>query len=127
MCRAAEEGYEAYIVFVIQMEKVLYFTPNEDTHKEFGDALCRAKKAGVHILAYDCKVKKDSISLNKEVPVILEQTQLKEIVQPIVSWYRENKRQLAWREDVSAYRVWVSEIMLQQTRVEAVKPFYDRF
>ena len=127
LCCAAEEGYEAYIVFVIQMEKVLYFTPNEDTHKEFGDALRRAKKAGVHILAYDCKVKKDSISLNKEVPVILEQTQLKEIVQPIVSWYRENKRQLAWREDVSAYRVWVSEIMLQQTRVEAVKPFYDRF
>ena len=127
LCHAVSEGYEAYVIFVIQMDKVSYFTPNERTHKAFGDALRKAKKAGVHILAYDCKVKKDSISLYKEVPVILEQVQLKEIVQPIVSWYRENKRQLAWRENVSAYRVWVSEIMLQQTRVEAVKPFYDRF
>lgn len=127
LCHAVSEGYEAYVIFVIQMDKVSYFTPNEKTHKAFGDALRKAKKAGVHILAYDCKVKKDSISLYKEVPVILEQEQLKEIVQPIVSWYRENKRQLAWRENVSAYRVWVSEIMLQQTRVEAVKPFYDRF
>lgn len=127
LCHVVEEGYEAYIIFVIQMENVLYFTPNEKTHKAFGDALRKAKKAGVHILAYDCKVKKDSITLRKEVPVILEQEQLKETVEPIVSWYRENKRQLAWREDVSAYRVWVSEIMLQQTRVEAVKPFYDRF
>lgn len=127
LCHAVSEGYEAYVIFVIQMDKVSYFTPNERTHKAFGDALRKTKKAGVHILAYDCKVKKDSISLYKEVPVILEQEQLKEIVQPIVSWYRENKRQLAWRENVSAYRVWVSEIMLQQTRVEAVKPFYDRF
>lgn len=127
LCHAVSEGYEAYVIFVIQMDKVSYFTPNERTHKAFGDALRKAKKSGVHILAYDCKVKKDSISLYKEVPVILEQEQLKEIVQPIVSWYRENKRQLAWRENVSAYRVWVSEIMLQQTRVEAVKPFYDRF
>lgn len=127
LCHAVSEGYEAYVIFVIQMDKVSYFTPNERTHKAFGDALRKAKKAGVHILAYDCKVNKDSISLYKEVPVILEQEQLKEIVQPIVSWYRENKRQLAWRENVSAYRVWVSEIMLQQTRVEAVKPFYERF
>lgn len=127
LCRAVCDGYEAYIIFVIQMEKVSYFTPNEKTHQAFADALRRAKKAGVHILAYDCKVKKDSISLNKEIPVVLEQQQMKEIVEPIVSWYRTNKRQLPWRENVSAYRVWVSEIMLQQTRVEAVKPFYDRF
>lgn len=127
LCHATANGYEAYIIFVIQMEKVSYFMPNEKTHKEFGDALRKAKNAGVHILAYDCKVKKDSIVLNKEVPVILEQNQLKEIVQPIVAWYRKNKRELAWRENVNAYRVWVSEIMLQQTRVEAVKPFYDRF
>lgn len=90
LCHAVSEGYEAYVIFVIQMDKVSYFTPNERTHKAFGDALRKAKKAGVHILAYDCKVKKDSISLYKEVPVILEQEQLKEIVQPIVSWYREN-------------------------------------
>lgn len=42
-------------------------------------------------------------------------------------WYRENKRDLPWRREVSAYRTLVSEIMLQQTRVEAVKPYFERF
>lgn len=127
LCEAVKAGYEAYIIFVIQMEKVRYFTPNEITHKAFGDALRKAEKAGVHILAYDCKVKKNSIVMNKEVPVILDNPLLQEIAEPIVEWYRANKRQLPWREHVNAYRVWVSEIMLQQTRVEAVKPFYERF
>ncbi len=46
---------------------------------------------------------------------------------PLLSWYREHKRTLAWRNDPTPYHVWVSEIMLQQTRVEAVKEYYDRF
>ena len=46
---------------------------------------------------------------------------------PLLSWYRENKRALPWRENPTPYRVWVSEIMLQQTRVEAVKEYYARF
>ena len=45
----------------------------------------------------------------------------------IVSWYRENRRRLPWREEVSPYRTLLSEIMLQQTRVEAVKPYFERF
>ena len=45
----------------------------------------------------------------------------------IVEWYREHKRDLPWRRNSDAYRVWVSEIMLQQTRVETVKPYYERF
>ena len=61
------------------------------------------------------------------MPVLLEDENLKKIADPLVEWYRENKRELPWREQISAYRVWVSEIMLQQTRVEAVKPFYARF
>ena len=61
------------------------------------------------------------------MPVLLEDENLKKIADPLVTWYRENKRELPWREQISAYRVWVSEIMLQQTRVEAVKPFYARF
>ena len=52
---------------------------------------------------------------------------LVKIVQPLVDWYRENKRDLPWRHNPDAYRVWISEIMLQQTRVEAVKGYYDRF
>lgn len=127
LIRAVKDGYEAYIFFVIQMEHVKYFTPNERTHEEFAEVLRKARKAGVRILAYDCKVEKDTIRLNKPVPVVLLEPNLMEIVEPVVEWYRENKRELPWREQVNAYRVWVSEIMLQQTRVEAVKPYYARF
>ena len=46
---------------------------------------------------------------------------------PLLSWYQGNKRDLPWRENQDAYRIWISEIMLQQTRVEAVKPYFARF
>ncbi len=49
------------------------------------------------------------------------------LIEPLLSWYKENARVLPWREMPTPYRVWVSEIMLQQTRVEAVKPFFERF
>ena len=52
---------------------------------------------------------------------------LEQITEPLLSWYDGHARVLPWREDHSPYRVWVSEIMLQQTRVEAVKPFFERF
>ena len=52
---------------------------------------------------------------------------LNEIVVPLVNWYQEHKRQLPWREQKNPYYIWISEIMLQQTRVEAVKPYFDRF
>lgn len=52
---------------------------------------------------------------------------LKEIVTPLLDWYKEHARELPWRNEPDAYRVWVSEIMLQQTRVEAVKPYFERF
>lgn len=45
----------------------------------------------------------------------------------LLSWYAGSARVLPWREEPTPYRVWVSEIMLQQTRVEAVKPYYERF
>ena len=57
----------------------------------------------------------------------MEQFELKKIVDPLLAWYDSNARILPWREEPTAYRVWVSEIMLQQTRVEAVKPYYERF
>lgn len=46
---------------------------------------------------------------------------------PLMAWYKENKRDLPWRNNPTPYQVWVSEIMLQQTRVEAVKEYYTRF
>ncbi len=127
LIRAKKEGYDAYVFLVIQMKGVRYFTPNIDTQPEFAQALKKAKAAGVRILAYDCKVTEDSIQIDEEVPVVLEEPLLWEMTEPIVDWYRNNKRDLPWRHDVTPYRVWVSEIMLQQTRVEAVKPYYDRF
>ncbi len=64
-----KNGYLAYIIFVIQMEDVKYFTPNNITHEAFGDALKRAKDKGVEILAFDCKVTKDSITAKDCVEV----------------------------------------------------------
>ena len=52
---------------------------------------------------------------------------LNQIVSPLLSWYGEHKRPLPWRDDPSPYHVWISEIMLQQTRIEAVIPYYKRF
>ena len=46
---------------------------------------------------------------------------------PLLDWYRDNARDLPWRREVTAYRVWVSEIMLQQTRVAAVLGYFARF
>ena len=68
---ALEEGYEAYVLFVIQMEGVKYFTPNKKTHPQFADALKMAAKKGVKVLAYDAEVTEDSIKLNNAVNVIL--------------------------------------------------------
>ncbi len=58
---------------------------------------------------------------------VIEDFDLQQITAPLLSWFSENARKLPWREEVSPYRVWVSEIMLQQTRVEAVKPYFARF
>lgn len=56
-----------------------------------------------------------------------ERNQLEKIVGPLSDWYHKNRRHLPWRENSDPYRVWVSEIMLQQTRVETVIPYYERF
>ncbi len=52
---------------------------------------------------------------------------LQQIPRPLVRWYRKSHRILPWRDTNNAYLIWVSEIMLQQTRVEAVKPYFERF
>ena len=52
---------------------------------------------------------------------------MQKLVEPLLSWYKKNARSLPWRENISPYKVWVSEIMLQQTRIETVKGYYARF
>jgi len=62
-----------------------------------------------------------------DVKEIFRKGDLRAIPKPLLKWYDNNRRILPWREDPAPYRVWVSEIMLQQTRVEAVKPYFQRF
>lgn len=52
---------------------------------------------------------------------------MKKIVDPLLNWYKETRRPLPWRKDIDPYHVWISEVMLQQTRIEAVIPYYERF
>ena len=127
LAEAVKAGYEAYLFFVVQMKDVKYLAPNMKTHAAFGEAMKKAKAQGVNILAYECQVEKDSIEITKEVPVVLEHESLYQMAKPLINWYRKNKRELPWRDIDDPYRIWISEIMLQQTRVEAVKPFYARF
>lgn len=58
---------------------------------------------------------------------VLRKKDLQELVNPLLSWYQKNQRDLPWRKTTDPYAIWISEIMLQQTRVETVKPYYQRF
>lgn len=68
---AKNDGYKAYVLFVVQMSECKYFTPNRATHPEFADALCRAREKGVEILAYNCRLTPDSMELCAPVEVKL--------------------------------------------------------
>lgn len=71
LTRAAEKGYEAWVLFVIQMENVKYLHPNDDTDPAFGKALREAAAAGVRLLAMDCRVTEDMIVIRSPVEVKL--------------------------------------------------------
>lgn len=136
LIKAKAAGYRAILFFVVQMCGVKCFTPNVDTQPEFAEGVKRAAEAGVEIYAYDCRVTPESIVMNKPVPIALSSENLNKflrkdrlllIPKPLLKWYDTSRRTLPWREEPTPYHVWVSEIMLQQTRVEAVKPYYHRF
>ena len=67
----AEQGFGAYVLFVIQMEGVKYLHPNDLTDKPFGQALRKAKNAGVEILAYDCEIAENTMKIREKVEVKL--------------------------------------------------------
>lgn len=71
LVKAHEAGYEAAVCFVIQMEDVRWFAPNDVTHPEFGQSLRKAAAAGVEILAMDCAVTPQSLTMGKPVPIRL--------------------------------------------------------
>ena len=69
LIECVKEGYEAYAVFIIQMEDVKYFQPNYKTHKEFGLLLKEAQEQGVKIIAIDCHVEPDSLTAGSPVEI----------------------------------------------------------
>lgn len=68
---ALSEGYEAYILFVVQMKEIRKLCPNDETHREFGEALREAHRAGVHILAMDCLITPQKLCIDAPVKVDL--------------------------------------------------------
>ena len=71
LCHCLEQGYEAAIVFVVQMSGMCYFTPNRRTHAAFAEALERAEAFGVRMLALSCEVTPESLAINGEIPIHL--------------------------------------------------------
>jgi len=69
LAECVKEGYEAYIIFVIQMKGISLFMPNTNMHKEFAEALETANECGVKILAFDCIITPDTMAIDKPIPV----------------------------------------------------------
>lgn len=69
LIQAKKDGFETFLLLVIQMKGIRKFYPNDETHKAFGDALREAFASGVHILAYDCQVTEDSMSIDEKVEI----------------------------------------------------------
>ena len=67
-----QEGYEAYLLFVVQMKEICLLRPNDITHKEFGEALRKAHSAGVGVLAMDCLVTPQSLCIDAPIKIDLE-------------------------------------------------------
>ena len=72
LIKARKAGYGAYILFVIQMKGINVFRPNDATHRAFGEALRKAEAEGVELLAYDCTVLPDSITIDKPIKIDTE-------------------------------------------------------
>lgn len=71
MIKAIEKGYKGYIFFLVQIKGIKKFTPNTIMDKNFSEALIKASKKGVNILAYNSIVEKDSIKIGKEVEILI--------------------------------------------------------
>ncbi len=66
-----QQGYSAKVIFIVQMERADYFTPNRKTHPQFADELIRARDSGVEILAYKCHVTDSEMTVTDKVKVVL--------------------------------------------------------
>jgi sugar fermentation stimulation protein A len=71
LIEAVDQGFKAFVIFIIQMQDVLYFEPNDEMHAAFGQALREAAEKGVQVLAYDCRVAESAMEIRQEVAVQL--------------------------------------------------------
>ena len=72
LTKAVQDGFGAYVLFVVQMADMKYFRPHDETDPAFGDALRKAAENGVTILAMDCSVTEDSMTIRLPLPIKLE-------------------------------------------------------
>lgn len=72
LMNSIKDGYEAWIIFVVQMDGIKKFEPNWNTHEQFGQALLEAQNKGVNIRAYNCKLDKGSITIQDQIMVQLQ-------------------------------------------------------
>ncbi|MBR5152747.1 MAG: DNA/RNA nuclease SfsA [Clostridia bacterium] len=71
LCHCIQYGYDAYLFFVVQMEKADYFTPNRRTHPAFADALAKAERQGVNLICVTCDVTPDTLAVKNFLPIKL--------------------------------------------------------
>ena len=84
------------------------------------------------LLMVDFEARKGKIfmafsDLSAERSMVEAEWKISSVTEPLLNWYHLSARTMPWRSEPSPYRVWLSEIMLQQTRVEAVIPYFLRF
>ena len=139
LCRAAEEGVEvfAYDCHVtpgamrVNRPVLVVLGPSKACGAEFlGEALGEGfgeEKLRFPLVEPSGKIAVKEGKSVENIKEIFRKGSLGAIPNLLLKWYDTNKRVLPWRKDPTPYRVWVSEIMLQQTRVEAVKPYFRRF
>lgn len=71
LCECIKDGYEAYVLFVVQMKGVTHFSPDDETDPKFAEALRKAQECGVKLLCYDCSVTETEMNIEDKVSVIL--------------------------------------------------------
>lgn len=120
---AAHQHYNIAYGFIASDKQQLIVKPDENSHVCWVSIdAWRSQCNEPHMIPVYEKIINRMLQLDAQIQSLY--TQLPDILLP---WFAQNARKLPWREDKEPYHIWLSEIMLQQTRVEAVKGYYQRF
>ena len=102
-------------------------SPREFVHAKFVVAESNWVEGGIELCTPRTASKLESRSVREYRVIMSQGRELAEFRQRLLGWFRQFRRDLLWRRTKDPYRIWLSEIMLQQTRVAAVIPYYERF